>query len=61
MDSVEPARLDLSPHSICYRYFSPRPHLSDRDLDRFTNVDYVDRFALAARAARRATTATTCW
>jgi acyl-CoA synthetase (NDP forming)/RimJ/RimL family protein N-acetyltransferase len=34
-----------SPESIYFRYFSPRPRLSERDLARFTNVDYVDRMA----------------
>jgi acyl-CoA synthetase (NDP forming)/RimJ/RimL family protein N-acetyltransferase len=37
-----------SPQSIYYRYFSPRPRLSDRDLEHLTHVDYVDRFALVA-------------
>ena len=37
-----------SPQSIYYRYFSPRPRLSERDLERMTHVDYVDRFALVA-------------
>lgn len=34
-----------SPESIYFRFFSPRPRLSERDLDRFTNVDYADRMA----------------
>ena len=37
-----------SPQSIYYRYFSPRPRLSDKDVDHLTNVDYVDRMALIA-------------
>lgn len=37
-----------SPQSIYYRYFSPRPRLSERDLEHLTHVDYVDRFALVA-------------
>jgi acyl-CoA synthetase (NDP forming)/RimJ/RimL family protein N-acetyltransferase len=37
-----------SPQSIYYRYFSPRPRLSERDVERLTHVDYVDRFALVA-------------
>jgi acyl-CoA synthetase (NDP forming)/RimJ/RimL family protein N-acetyltransferase len=37
-----------SPESIYFRYFSPRPRLTDRDVERATNVDYVDRFALVA-------------
>ena len=40
-----------SPQSIYFRYFSPRPRLSDRDVERFTNVDYLDRFALIALRA----------
>lgn len=40
-----------SPQSIYYRYFSPRPQLSDRDVEHFTHVDYVDRFALVALRA----------
>jgi acyl-CoA synthetase (NDP forming)/RimJ/RimL family protein N-acetyltransferase len=34
-----------SPESIYFRFFSPRPRLSTRDLERFSNVDYVDRMA----------------
>ena len=34
-----------SPESIYFRYFSPRPHLSEKDVERFTHVDYVDRMA----------------
>ncbi|MBV9953020.1 MAG: GNAT family N-acetyltransferase [Acidimicrobiia bacterium] len=34
-----------SPESIYFRYFSPRPTLTERDLERFTNVDYTDRMA----------------
>lgn len=37
-----------SPQSIYYRYFSPRPRLSDKDVDRLTTVDFVDRMALIA-------------
>lgn len=37
-----------SPESIYYRYFSPRPRLSERDVDRLTRLDYVDRMALVA-------------
>jgi len=37
-----------SPESIYFRFFSPRPRLSERDLERFTNVDYVDRMAFVA-------------
>lgn len=34
-----------SPESIYFRFFSPRPQLSERDVERFTHVDYVDRMA----------------
>ncbi|MCU1369880.1 MAG: CoA-binding domain protein [Ilumatobacteraceae bacterium] len=34
-----------SPESIYFRFFSPRPRLSERDLERFTRVDYTDRMA----------------
>jgi acyl-CoA synthetase (NDP forming)/RimJ/RimL family protein N-acetyltransferase len=37
-----------SPQSIYYRYFSPRPRLSDRDVEHLTTLDYVDRMALIA-------------
>ncbi|HJR26478.1 MAG TPA: GNAT family N-acetyltransferase, partial [Acidimicrobiales bacterium] len=37
-----------SPQSIYYRYFSPRPRLTDRELERMVGVDYVDRMALVA-------------
>jgi acyl-CoA synthetase (NDP forming)/GNAT superfamily N-acetyltransferase len=38
----------LSPESIYYRFFSPRPRLTDREVQHFTNVDYDDRVALIA-------------
>ena len=37
-----------SPQSIYYRYFSPRPRLTDREVERMTDIDYVDRMALVA-------------
>lgn len=37
-----------SPQSIYYRYFSPRPRLSERDVGHLTTVDYLDRMALVA-------------
>ncbi|GAA4720432.1 GNAT family N-acetyltransferase [Nocardioides conyzicola] len=36
----------VSDQSKYYRFFSPMPRLSDRDVDRFTNVDNVNRVAL---------------
>jgi acyl-CoA synthetase (NDP forming)/GNAT superfamily N-acetyltransferase len=38
----------LSERTIYYRFFSPRPRLSPRDVQRFTTVDHVDRVALVA-------------
>ena len=38
---------DAQPADNTYRrYFSPKPHLSDRDLQHFTDVDMVDRVGL---------------
>ena len=37
-----------SPQSIYYRYFSPRPRLSERDVEHLVQVDYLDRMALVA-------------
>lgn len=38
----------LSAQTIYRRFFSPRPVLPPRDVERFTNVDYQDRMALVA-------------
>ncbi|WP_336213550.1 bifunctional acetate--CoA ligase family protein/GNAT family N-acetyltransferase [Nonomuraea sp. LPB2021202275-12-8] len=38
----------LSAESIYFRFFGPRPRLSDREVEWFTNVDYVNRVALIA-------------
>ena len=35
----------VSPESKYLRFFAPYPRLSDRDVKRFTEVDYVDRVA----------------
>ncbi|WGL53944.1 GNAT family N-acetyltransferase [Nocardioides sp. BP30] len=35
----------VSDESKYYRFFSPMPVLSEKDVDRFTEVDYVDRVA----------------
>lgn len=37
-----------SEESIYLRFFAPIRRLSERDVERFTNVDYVDRMALVA-------------
>jgi acyl-CoA synthetase (NDP forming)/GNAT superfamily N-acetyltransferase len=36
----------VSDESKYYRFFSPMPNLSDKDVQRFTHVDYADRVAL---------------
>lgn len=38
----------LSEETVYYRFFAPYPELTDRDLDRFTQVDHIDRVALVA-------------
>ncbi|GAB3448044.1 bifunctional GNAT family N-acetyltransferase/acetate--CoA ligase family protein [Streptomonospora sediminis] len=38
----------LSPETVYYRFFAPYPKLTDRDVERFTNVDYENRVALIA-------------
>ncbi|MGW0805224.1 bifunctional acetate--CoA ligase family protein/GNAT family N-acetyltransferase [Nonomuraea sp. NPDC002799] len=38
----------LSDESIYFRFFGPRPRLSDKEVERFTNVDYAGRVALIA-------------
>ncbi len=38
----------VSAESIYYRFFSPRPRLSEREIHHFTTVDYADRVALIA-------------
>lgn len=42
---IEAFHARQSAESIYYRYFSPRPTLSAKDLEHLTNVDYVDRMA----------------
>ena len=37
-----------SRESVYFRYFSPRPHLSDEDIRHLTNVDGIDRMAFVA-------------
>ena len=44
---------DLSPESIYRRFFSVHPRLSPAEVERFTNVDYVDRIALIAEDGER--------
>ncbi|MFI6288611.1 GNAT family N-acetyltransferase [Streptomyces sp. NPDC051018] len=40
----------VSDESKYYRFFAPYPHLSPKDVHRFTHHDYVDRVGLAAMA-----------
>lgn len=42
-DTLREFHARLSPESIYFRFFSPRPRLSERDVERFTHVDHVDR------------------
>jgi acyl-CoA synthetase (NDP forming)/GNAT superfamily N-acetyltransferase len=37
-----------SPESIYFRYFTPRPHLPEAEVERLTHVDYSDRMAFVA-------------
>lgn len=37
-----------SAESIYYRFFSPRPRLSEREVERFTTIDYAERMAFIA-------------
>jgi acyl-CoA synthetase (NDP forming)/RimJ/RimL family protein N-acetyltransferase len=41
----------VSDESKYYRFFSPMPELSERDLDRFTRVDHRDRVAMILTVA----------
>lgn len=36
----------LSPRTVYMRFFSPHPRLTEREVHRFTHVDYADRLAL---------------
>jgi acyl-CoA synthetase (NDP forming)/RimJ/RimL family protein N-acetyltransferase len=47
-DAVQAFHVAQSPESIYLRFFAPLPRLSDRDLERFTNVDHRDRVGLVA-------------
>ena len=43
----------LSDRTVYFRFFAPKPHLSEADVQRFTNVDHHDRVALVALDAGR--------
>jgi acyl-CoA synthetase (NDP forming)/GNAT superfamily N-acetyltransferase len=47
-DALRAFHARLSPETIYFRFFAPYPRLSDRDVERFTHVDYTDRVALVA-------------
>ncbi len=47
-DALVTFHAGLSPESIILRYFGPHPRLSAKEVERLTNVDGVDRFALVA-------------
>ncbi len=44
---------DVSAESKYYRFFAPMPTLSERDLQRFTNVDHRDRVAFVLTVAEK--------
>ncbi len=43
----------VSKESKYFRFFAPMPYLSDRDVKRFTNVDYYDRVAFVVTVAQK--------
>ncbi|MEO7351867.1 MAG: GNAT family N-acetyltransferase, partial [Marmoricola sp.] len=43
----------VSEESKYFRFFAPMPNLSDRDVHRFTNVDYRDRVAFVMTVAQK--------
>jgi GNAT superfamily N-acetyltransferase len=43
----------LSAETTCRRFFSPHPRLSQRELERFTQVDHGDREAVVATSDQR--------
>ncbi len=43
----------VSDESKYYRFFSPMPRLAQRDVERFTNVDHVDRVAFVVLVAQQ--------
>src|SRR3954469_20198281 len=45
---IEALHNRLSAETVYLRFFTPLPHLSPQLLDRFVNVDYVDRMALVS-------------
>jgi len=47
-DRLRAFHQSLSPETVYFRFFAPYPVLSQRDVERFTTVDHVDRVALVA-------------
>lgn len=47
-DTLREFHESLSEETIYFRFFAPYPKLSDRDVKRFTELDYVDRVAIVA-------------
>lgn len=45
-DALRRFHRSLSPQTVYLRFFTPKPELSDADVERFTHVDHVDRVAL---------------
>ena len=43
----------LSERTVYLRFFAPYPHLTERDISRFTHVDHADRVALVATVGDR--------
>jgi succinyl-CoA synthetase alpha subunit/RimJ/RimL family protein N-acetyltransferase len=52
-EALQQFHVAQSPESVYLRFFAPMPRLSDRDLERFTHVDHVDRVALVALVGDR--------
>ncbi len=52
-EAVQRFHAGQSAESIYLRFFAPIQALSDRDLERFTEVDHVDRVALVATLGER--------
>lgn len=47
-DALVEFHRQLSPDTVYFRFFSAHPTLTDEEVTRFTNVDYVERMALVA-------------
>src|SRR3954465_13495839 len=47
-DALAAMHARLPPESIYFPFFSPKPRLTDKEIERFTTVDFHDRVALVA-------------